>query len=84
MRLEQVVEMQSLEYWMGSLFFVVMFVVLTLTLLNIFIGLTGEVYSDCHQESQGVWEDLVNELMEQSLINGGLAEVKKTLECVHH
>ena len=64
----------------GVLFYIVMFVFITLTLLNIFIGLTGEVYGEMYAESSSIWLKEVNDLMEENLLNrGGLKS--KVKEC---
>jgi len=55
---------------MGVGFFFLIFVFITLTLLNIFIGLTGEVYAEMYQESSSVWLKEVNNLLEEHLITG--------------
>jgi hypothetical protein len=72
----EIVEMSSssgdtLNYHpMGVFFFLVMFIFITLTLLNIFIGLTGEVYGVMYAKSSFIWLKEVNDLMEEDLLKG--------------
>jgi len=47
-----------------------MFIFITLTLLNIFIGLTGEVYGVMYAKSSFIWLKEVNDLMEEDLLKG--------------
>ncbi len=54
---------------MGVFFFIVMFIFITLTLLNIFIGLTGDVYNEMYSNSSSIWLKEVNDLMENNLLH---------------
>jgi Ca2+-binding EF-hand superfamily protein len=65
-------QMQQSEYIFGTLAFFVLNVVMTLTLVNIFIGIVTTVYDDCHEKSERIWRGEVNSLITEELINNAL------------
>ncbi len=46
----------------------ILFLIVSIVLINLFIGLVSEVYNSKKEESEDMWNKLITHLMEESLI----------------